>query len=782
VREGGRPFRSTSTVLAALGCFLLSSLGFWLLLVLMEERPQFVGEGLTFPRRSFLQDAPSVALRKVGDDVSAYVRVPPDRSDVRFELHALRDHRGLKTVHAMEGELRAEYTIENPYDERVFVLFRCDHPRSAEEGARGGQRVQTSGISMETTHEGQRLDATDAWLWSGELDAGEVQRIAMHYRVPRVTSVGYRLDRGAGSVVPELDVAIVLDDPPPMVFGSGEGPLVPDETGASWRRRNAVASEIFRARIIEGRNVFGALRQLLQVGPFVTGLFLAAVIGFLSRRRSLGVTQVLTIATAFAFYFPLMLYLSAKLSFGWALLTSFSVPGMLLLNYARLLVGVRVGVLGGLLFLLVYQVFPTLTAFAGWNRGLVLLCVGAVTLFVLIDLQNRSLRLAAAGLLCVILLPSRVAAQRGWIVRPAEAAELFTRAPTTPLLAFGIADYRMELEREFVEVHVTIPVEVLRQGDPAPLFSRTLFLLDANLPEFLHLTPGASGLDAFATATGSGEIALSYRAPLRLTGERIDVSIPLARAPAGRIRFRSRLENLEFVDASLWSAARQDDLTEYTLGTSGADELRVGWSAVAPRATGPAEPDLYGIGIASADHLTVLNSDGTALHFAVYHLVGFAPEPLELELPPDTSVISVTVDGLEIERPEVKDGVSRIRLETRGEARGPREVALRLDLGRRELGFLGTLRLLLPRTAATTGQLKWTIAFPSDFAARVMASNLDSAQGVRNLTAFGEYGEALRSHSPLHLAKTLVPPRSVRCELRYHQILSGLTDSLGVDR
>ena len=66
--------------------------------------------------------------------------------------------------------------------------------------------------------------------------------------------------------------------------------------------------------------------------------------------------------------------------------------------------------------------------------------------------------------------------------------------------------------------------------------------------------------------------------------------------------------------------------------------------------------------------------------------------------------------------------------------------------------------------------------------ARVKASNLDADQGVGNLSAFGEYGEALRTHSPLHLARTLVPPRAVHCEVRYHQILAGLTDSLGRGR
>jgi len=56
------------------------------------------------------------------------------------------------------------------------------------------------------------------------------------------------------------------------------------------------------------------------------------------------------------------------------------------------LLGSSLGLVGGAVFLGLYQVFPTLAAFAGWNRGMVLLCLGVVTLAVLINLQNRALK------------------------------------------------------------------------------------------------------------------------------------------------------------------------------------------------------------------------------------------------------------------------------------------------------------------------------------------------------------------------------------------------------
>ena len=57
-----------------------------------------------------------------------------------------------------------------------------------------------------------------------------------------------------------------------------------------------------------------------------------------------------TIAAAYALYFPLILYLSANFSFVWALLIALVVPGVLLANYARWLLGGNLGFIGAVVF------------------------------------------------------------------------------------------------------------------------------------------------------------------------------------------------------------------------------------------------------------------------------------------------------------------------------------------------------------------------------------------------------------------------------------------------
>ena len=115
-------------------------------------------------------------------------------------------------------------------------------------------------------------------------------------------------------------------------------------------------------------------------------------------RHGLTPTQLLTLVIGYTLYFPLILYLSARFSFGVALGLSLLLPGALLINYVRLQFGTLMGWVGAPCGLLLYQLFPTLAAFNGWNRGMVLLCLGLVTFWVVIQLQNASLRRATTSM------------------------------------------------------------------------------------------------------------------------------------------------------------------------------------------------------------------------------------------------------------------------------------------------------------------------------------------------------------------------------------------------
>lgn len=378
--RGGHPTSDqarswTSAVLAGLVGWICMAAGFYGLNILMHERPQFAGQPVRFSSLELIQESPSVVMRKVHDDVSMMHEIQPDQTQVSFSMKARRDYRGLRTIIDMEGKFAGRYTITNPYNEPVFVLFKCPHPRAEKDSP---HTVNASALSLVSSTGGIEEDTATAWFWSGEIEAQKSTQIAVSYRAATITGVRYLITSSRGTPIQAHRVEIQVEDLPSMIFESGEGAAEPRGNLVVWDRNNFLPPDHFAARIGQTRNLYTALHQLLEIGPLVSLLFMISVIAVICTRRKLSALQVLTISAGYGFYFPLILYLSAKFRFPLALIIAGLAPGLLLLNYARWLLGFRLGVLGGIVFLALYQIFPTLAAFAGWNRGMVLLCLGVL--------------------------------------------------------------------------------------------------------------------------------------------------------------------------------------------------------------------------------------------------------------------------------------------------------------------------------------------------------------------------------------------------------------------
>ena len=385
---------------AGLVCWIAMSLGFLGLHLLMQERPEFVGQPMRSAKTELIQESPRVVIRKLSDDVAVIKAAQPESSEITFEMRGRRDYRGLRTVIDMSGEFHARHVLVNAFDEPIFVLFKCPHPRAPSESGPG---LLAGGLKLQASAPGLQENAKDAWFWSGTLAAHGTVNIDISYQAAALKSVTYRMDGPAAEPVKHLRVAFQRHDLTALHFESGDGPIPGGDERVVWERKDFLAPDSFSASIVESRNLYGSLLQLLEIGPVICLLFLLAVSAIILARQPLTALQLLTIAAGYALYFPLMVYLSSRFSFPVALVIAAVVPGALLVNYARLLLGTRCGLIGGTIFLLLYQVGPTLAAFAGWNRGMVLLGLGVVTFAVLINLQNQALKRKVAAVAVALL-------------------------------------------------------------------------------------------------------------------------------------------------------------------------------------------------------------------------------------------------------------------------------------------------------------------------------------------------------------------------------------------
>lgn len=794
---------SFGTIAAGLLAWAAISAGFFGLKMLMEDRPEFVGQPASGLKAEMIQESPRVVTRKISDDVSVIKPMQPEHSEVRFDMTGRRDYRGLRTIVDMSGDFHAQFGLTNGLDEAVFVLFKCPHPRT---GTPNGGSLPASGLRLQSSANGVQENTGDAWLWSGALEAHASANIDISYQVASLKGATYRAGDQNGNPVKQLRVTFHRKDLDSMRFESGDGIKAATEETVSWERRDFLAPDYYSGMIVESRNLYQSLSQLLEIGPGLCLLFLLAVSAVILARQELEAVQIVTIAVGYALYFPLILYLSAHLSFPLAVLIAAIVPGALLLNYARWLLGAKLGLLGGLIFLALSWVFPTLAAFAGWNRGMVLLCLGVVTLYVLIDLQNQALRrkAAAAVLLTMCLCPGALNAAEVQVIVPGElVAKTAEGKHETPpaLVAFAPAQYQARQETNYFDVEVVAAFQILRAGEPAaPLLRVPVYLVESHVQSvetnLAWILSASNGLWLAAEHTGSGTLRLSYRVPIENREGKWRAEIPALAGVSGNVRLESGRNDLEILKGSLWSKSTADKATVYDIGVTGQETLALEWRdqgneaparqatpagppAVASAQTAkPSEPakDFYGIGLTRAEHLTVINSDGSCTHFAEFEMPAFQGEEFRMRLPAKARLISVSVNGNEIQSPVVEDRNCRVKLPGREAQRTVDRLSFRIAYPPSRLGFIGTADLELPEVFQTAGTTEWVVALPNGFEAQVISSGLETQRSPPDLSRFGDYGRILQSHAHTYLAKDLAPPGLVGVSLKYRQIVTGFSE------
>jgi hypothetical protein len=222
--------------------------------------------------------------------------------------------------------------------------------------------------------------------------------------------------------------------------------------------------------------------------------------------------------------------------------------------------------------------------------------------------------------------------------------------------------------------------------------------------------------------------------------------------------------------------------TRYEIGVAGEDRLILDWRDATEAGPGPNRPGdegFYGIGLSHAQHLTVINSDGSCTHFAEFELPAFQTGEFRLRLPVGARLISASVNGVEVEAPSIEDRWCRLRLAPRPSQPTAHRLSFRLAYPLTPLGFLGSAGLTLPEVALTTGSVEWVVALPTGFDVRVIASGMEAQRTSPDLGRFGEYGRVLKAHPQLYLTKNLAPPGVIDLSLSYRQKVPGLLDRGG---
>ncbi|HIF40292.1 MAG TPA: hypothetical protein EYQ74_04255 [Planctomycetes bacterium] len=775
---------------------VLTIAGLWagcaLLYQLLSERPQFVGMG-SQPGESWLvQDCPSFVARKVGDPSYAYTQHSPRTCDVQFDLKTNEDTRGLKVIRSLGGVCDSSFVIENPYAEPSHILLQVPRPTEL----RGGP-IDVSSFALEAPEglEGEIRELPHATLWSGQLAAGQRVKMNVGYKIPAVTSVSVAVDPQTPKGMEKVSVAVQLDQDVPLVLqgGSDTGKRVSVKS-KSWSRENMLSSARFGIRLQEGHSVYGALQRLLEIAPLVGGMFVVTLLALLKRGRQAQPSELILLTGVYAYYFPLLLYLNANYAFHWAFIIAFVASSAILLNYARFLLGFKKGVLGGLCLLGLFQVVPTLMAFARWDRGMCLLSLSAITLFVIVDLQTQKLkkRLTSGALAACAIFPPLTPLQDIRVSLPAELLVVETPAePATPepeegMFIRGVVRYEAKVRAGIVEVQAHMPVEVTAaRSTPELLLPAATYLRSITLPEQLQMKVAPSGISVSASGKCQGEIWCTYGAVSKTSAKSTTCKIPLFDSSVGWVQFESPIPNVRFTNAIIWSKKIVGGKTVYELAVSGKNSFEATWNlkpelgseAVIEMPVVPTEgTGVYGLDVADSRHLTIIEADGEVLHFSQFTITRDSTlKELAMTIPAGSTVTSVSVDGVESASPSIADEICTVPL---GDAPKPgrdRLVELRIRSNPVSLAFMGQCKLNLPRAKGTERHIEWAIATPEDFEVSVLSGGFRPAREWKSRTRFGTYGSVLEDKRLVSVDAVLVPFRPMHLELSYKQAIPGFT-------
>ncbi|MST94290.1 MAG: hypothetical protein EXS33_03275 [Pedosphaera sp.] len=181
---------------AGVASWVVISLVFLGLKMLMQERPEFVGQPMRVTKAGLVQESPQVFTRKVNDDVSVIRPVQADFSDVRFEMNGRRDYRGLRTIMDMSGQFRARHVVSNAFDEPIFVLFKCLHPPSQDGES---QHLLAGEMKLQASTSGVQESTKEAWLWSGTLETHSSTSVEISCHVASLKGLTYRVSDKNGT-------------------------------------------------------------------------------------------------------------------------------------------------------------------------------------------------------------------------------------------------------------------------------------------------------------------------------------------------------------------------------------------------------------------------------------------------------------------------------------------------------------------------------------------------------------------------------------------------------
>ncbi|MCP4111763.1 MAG: hypothetical protein GY749_40605 [Desulfobacteraceae bacterium] len=339
------------------------------------------------------QPMPSVRYKGFGSDVSALSRGQIHSSDISVKIQVDYRKKGLVYYTGYNADFTGKYTIKNPETEKIYLSFIFPYPMKQGEGMlRNVKLTVNNEEDIENTEYQQNLI-----LWTGLLEPGQALEMLVQYEGRGLNHFihGFEPGKQINNFNMKIDVlgASAVDYP--------VSTMTPTHTTATDKGRT-LTWEL--DSVLTQLNLGVALPDRMNIARQISVMAQRAPVFFIMFLVSLGAVLVITghplnfirisiISVAYFLFYPLFAYLSAYMNIIFSFAISFTVIGLMIFNYSRMIYNLKnaVAICTAYTFYLgitsIAALLPTYTGLILTIEGVVLL---AITMHVLSSRRDIS--------------------------------------------------------------------------------------------------------------------------------------------------------------------------------------------------------------------------------------------------------------------------------------------------------------------------------------------------------------------------------------------------------
>lgn len=335
------------------------------------------------------QPMPSVRYKRFGSDVATLSKGEIHASDISVTLKVDYRKKGLVYYTGYNAKFIGKYTIQNPENENIYLSFIFPYPTKQGEGVLQNMKLSINGEQdLEDTEYQPNLT-----LWTGVLAPSDSLDITVQYdgRGLNHFEYGFEPNKQINHFRMKMDVqgARNLDyakstmPPTEPLQETSHGKIL------VWKLDKALTQLNIGVVLPDKLNIEKQLFVMTYRAPVFFLLFFISLIAIIRLAgEPLNFIPITVTSIAYFLFYPLFVYLVIYLGVIFAFIISFASIGLLILNYTRLLYGIKIA-LAIVLAYIFYLGITSVATLLPTYTGLILTIEGVVLMGIIMQVLSQ---------------------------------------------------------------------------------------------------------------------------------------------------------------------------------------------------------------------------------------------------------------------------------------------------------------------------------------------------------------------------------------------------------